>query len=829
MRYTLTTGILILTLAFSITAQDNFTIPNYYDQSGFLGTTPGVSGDASGAFFNPAIYGMMKTSEVGFYWTDFDRQPGTLDNYSLHFAVPNLGYSFQTWEADAEIAPGQYQDMSFTDHTLGIGFGDRNASFGLGYSWSKGDIPPEYERSNVFSAGFLTRPCRHASIGLAGHFNNAGQKRAIADFGLRPFGSRFLTLFADAALMDYQPVKDIEWSAGLSLQPLPGIDLFGKFYRGGIQDQTIMAGIAYTIGGSKESYLSHYDKNSKQTYSTYSISLRSRPSEDIITDRIMKDKMYLNLKMDSGVKYQRYLLFDDGGYTLTEILNTIEDAKNDPKIYGITMYITEDMWGSYELIWEVREKLKEFKAAGKKIYAFFERGGMKQYYLASVADEIMIDPESLSLMLGFNLGRTYYKNALDKAGIGFDEWRFFEFKSANEPFSRTSMSEGDRQQRNDLAQGWYDTYRADVCESRGFSTAEFDRIVDEVGILTSDAIIENNLADTTGRWDEFKEWLKELDGKKKPMICSDKLEMLQTIDEEWGTPPQIAVIYAIGLCDMNTGINANKLKHVIKKAREDKNIKAVVFRADSPGGDILPSDIVAVELKKTAEEKPVIVTQGWVAASGGYYISIYGDKIVASPWTITGSIGVIGGWPYNDGIGEKIGFTYDHTQAGKHADLGGGINIPLLGSIPDRNLTTEERALVEKLIVGAYEDFVQKSADGRNMTYEELEPLAQGRVYTGTSGKEIGLIDELGGLEKAVDMALEAAEIDKDGRWEIVEMPDKGLFDASMFTPKLLGLQGPIYEMLTTEDPEIQYFRLLTKSQGRPMVMAPPELWEDLE
>ena len=391
------------------------------------------------------------------------------------------------------------------------------------------------------------------------------------------------------------------------------------------------------------------------------------------------------------------------------------------------------------------------------------------------------------------------------------------------------MSEGDREQRHDLTEGWYQTYRADVCESRGMTTDEFDLIVDEVGVLTTDLMLEHNLADTTGRWEEFKEWLEEIDGSKKPMICQDKLEMLKPLDEEWSVPPQVAVIYAIGLCDMNTGINANKLKMVIKKARENKNIKAVVFRADSPGGDILPSDIVAMELKKTAEEKPVIVSQGWVAGSGGYYISIYGDKIVASPWTITGSIGVIGGWPYNDGIGDKIGFTYDHTQAGKHADIGYGINIPFLGAIPDRNLTTEERGLVENLIMNAYNRFVEKSAEGRGMTVEELEPLAQGHVYTGTRGKEIGLVDELGGLEKAIEMALEAAEIDMDSRWEIVEMPDKGLMDLSFLAPKLLGMQGPIYEMLTTEDPEIQYFRMMARSYGQPVIMMPPEYWESIE
>ena len=830
MRFTLITGMLIMALVFSVSAADNFTIPNYYDQSNFLGTTPGVSGDASGAFFNPAVWGMMKSPELGIYWSDLEREPWGVKNWALQYGGPLLGFSMQNWKTGVEGAPGVYDEMSFTDYNIAFGAGDRRGAFGIGYSWSKGDIPVDYERDNTLAMGFITRPCSHASIGLAGHYAlNNDDLRGILDAGVRPFGNKFLTLFGDAALMDYQSMKDLEWGAGLSVQPVPGIDLFGKFFRGGDQDQTIMAGITFTFGGAKVSYMPHFDKDSKQTYNTYGVRMRTKPNEDIVTDRLMKDKIYLHMKFDCSVKYRRYKWFDDCGYTLTELLQTIEDAKNDPKIHGITMTVTEEMSGSYELIWEVREKLKEFKASGKKVYVFFERGGMKQYYLASVADKIMIDPETLSLMLGFNLGRTFYKNALDKAGIGFDEWRFFKYKSANEPFSRTSMSEGDREQRHDLTEGWYQTYRADVCESRGMTTDEFDLIVDEVGVLTTDLMLEHNLADTTGRWEEFKEWLEEIDGSKKPMICQDKLEMLKPLDEEWSVPPQVAVIYAIGLCDMNTGINANKLKMVIKKARENKNIKAVVFRADSPGGDILPSDIVAMELKKTAEEKPVIVSQGWVAGSGGYYISIYGDKIVASPWTITGSIGVIGGWPYNDGIGDKIGFTYDHTQAGKHADIGYGINIPFLGAIPDRNLTTEERGLVENLIMNAYNRFVEKSAEGRGMTVEELEPLAQGHVYTGTRGKEIGLVDELGGLEKAIEMALEAAEIDMDSRWEIVEMPDKGLMDLSFLAPKLLGMQGPIYEMLTTEDPEIQYFRMMARSYGQPVIMMPPEYWESIE
>jgi len=272
---------------------------------------------------------------------------------------------------------------------------------------------------------------------------------------------------------------------------------------------------------------------------------------------------------------------------------------------------------------------------------------------------------------------------------------------------------------------------------------------------------------------------------------------------------------------MNDGINARRLQKVIKKARENDQIKAVVFRADSPGGDILPSDIVAQELRKTAEKKPVIVSQGQVAGSGGYWISMYGDKIVASPWTITGSIGVIGGWFYDAGLNSKLGMTYDNTQIGKHADLGGGPSLPLLGlGVPVRNLTPEERSSMERWIKGAYDDFVTKVAAGRKMEKDAVDKVGQGRVWTGSDGKEKGLVDELGGMETAIALAKEKAKIGVDEEVVIKELPKPEPLDVSMFQPKLLGVRLADIE----RDPELVYIRKLANSEGRPFVMMPPSL-----
>jgi len=238
---------------------------------------------------------------------------------------------------------------------------------------------------------------------------------------------------------------------------------------------------------------------------------------------------------------------------------------------------------------------------------------------------------------------------------------------------------------------------------------------------------------------------------------------------------------------------------------------------------VLPSDIVAQELKKTMEKKPVIVSQGMVAASGGYWISMNSNKIVAAPWTITGSIGVIGGWLYDKGFADKLGMTYDNVQMGKHADLGGGPTLPFIGaSIPRRNLTPEERSYMEISIKKMYQNFVGKVAKGRNLTSEKVDEIGQGRVWTGTKGKELGLVDEIGGLEKAVSLAREAAKIPGWRKVELKEMPDKGLFDPNMFAPKLLGIKLPQWR--ESKRLEMEYWKLFLASEGRPMAMLPPDM-----
>ena len=207
-----------------------------------------------------------------------------------------------------------------------------------------------------------------------------------------------------------------------------------------------------------------------------------------------------------------------------------------------------------------------------------------------------------------------------------------------------------------------------------------------------------------------------------------------------------------------------------------------------PGGSALASDVVAEAMKRCKEKKPLIVSQGYVAGSGGYWISMYADTIVASPATITGSIGVIGGWFYNQGLKEKLGMSTDLVKAGDHADLGYGITLPLLGRLPDRNLTADERSKFEHNIKHYYDVFVEKVATGLDMEADDIYEVAQGRVWSGTDGLEIGLVDVLGGLETAIAIAKERAGISPDEEVDIVELPEPPLFNPQMFMPKLFGV-----------------------------------------
>ena len=795
----------VLTLLFSLSVGSVYgqsEIPRYHTQTDFLLTSPGGMGFGLYGYTNPALLTYVHQPDLMFTWSDASGKWNDFNRWGLFAAIPkpNLGFS---------VIRQKDTLGSVTDYRLSLAFGDRTKSFGFGYGWSGGDTQ-FFNRASVITLGSLLRPMPQLSIGISGIATTSGSgKEGMIDLAVRPFGNEKITLFADYALQNDEKLEDGHWSTGLAVEALPGIRLTARYF----DTEAFTVGLNFSLGRIGATSQAHYDESQKHSYNTYGVRMGAY-DRNIFRTYLMREKKYVKLNLLGRLKYQRYRLFDKSN-TLAELISIIDGAKKDETVSGIAIN-TSGMRINKEMAWEVREKLKDFKSAGKHVVIFIDDVGMTGYHLASVADKIVIDPCGEIILKGFLAGGFYLKGTLEKLGIGFDEWRFFKYKSAYEIFSRESMSEADRQQWQKLVDNFYRLAKSDICEARNMTPEEFDHLVnEEVYFLPQDAL-DKGLVDTLGRWESVKNMVKSIEGKEKTLVNPRYIAKYQLPkDNYWGERPQIAVIYALGVCAMDQGITARKLVKDVEAATKNPKIKAVILRVDSPGGAAIPSDIIAEALKKCKEKKPVIISQGLVAASGGYRLSMYGDTIIAAPNTITGSIGVIGGWIYNKGLKEKLGMSTDLVKVGEHADLGFGIRLPLIGvTLPDRNLNDEERAKIERSIKSHYKDFVAKVADGRKKEYDEIESVAQGRVWSGYDGKQNGLVDVLGGLETAIMIAKEKAGIPKDQEVKIVELPKPDLFNPNIFKPKLFGVK---YQ----EDEFIELLKFRLKHNGEPLPMLP--------
>jgi len=503
------------------------------------------------------------------------------------------------------------------------------------------------------------------------------------------------------------------------------------------------------------------------------------------------------------------------------------------------------------LLWEFRQKIDEIKASGKEVIIHLDRAGAGLYYLASSADRVTMDPYGGISMPGIVLTRSYLKGTLEKLGIGFQAHRYFKYKSAVETLSRDSMSDADREQRQRIVDVIYETLRNDTAQSRNLSEDQFDGIIDNMSELLTQDAIDSGLIDASARWDQLGKWLK--DERQASFAPPELLKAPREFyDDQWGPNLKIPVVYAVGECAMDTGIKGRSTSAYLRSLINDPNVAAVVLRADSPGGDPLPSDLITdaiMQLKKAG--KPVIVSQGDVAASGGYWISMEGTKILTTPLTITGSIGVISGWIYDDGIAAKAGITSDTVQRGEHADLFSSVNFPFIGGVPRRPMNEGELERAEKLIRAMYADFVSAVAQGRGLSVDAVGEVAQGRVWMGGDAIEHGLCDSFGSLSDAIDLARQTAGVSDWRQVDVVEYPPRPLFKMPSFMPGLPSVFGfgdrindyLMRSMMTqpmampytepTGLPEgldlmdANFLRQLNSSAGQPVMMVAPDVLPD--
>jgi len=443
---------------------------------------------------------------------------------------------------------------------------------------------------------------------------------------------------------------------------------------------------------------------------------------------------------------------------LNSILNAIDNAKYDDDIIGLSI---ESLMirGGMAQVQEIRDKIYEFKESGKFVTAFADVYEQKNYYLSSVADSIYVNPEGLIDFRGLSGEVLFFKDFQEKYGIKMEVIRHGKYKSAVEPFLANEMSEANREQTEAFLHSIWSEMVSDIDESRKVEAEEINHIADELLARTPDLAIENKMITGKLYKDQYVKVLKELGGLSedaaiyavsvKNYIDSGKGRIINSASDK------IAIIYAQGDIMYGKGdesyIGPELIIESLKKARKAKDIKAIVLRVNSPGGSALASDMIWREIEVTKEDKPVVVSMGNFAASGGYYISCNANRILADPTTITGSIGVFGMVPNMSEFADRIGINAEQVGTNKRS-----MNYSLFEPMTDDfyNVTKEG---IERV----YSSFVTKVADGRNMTFEQVDEIAQGRVWTGVQALENGLVDELGGLEDAIKVAADLVDIDE--------------------------------------------------------------------
>lgn len=450
---------------------------------------------------------------------------------------------------------------------------------------------------------------------------------------------------------------------------------------------------------------------------------------------------------------------------LDEILERIKLAKEDDKIKGIylDMGITASSFATLE---EIRNALIDFKSSKKFILSYGEMYTQSAYYLASTADSIFLNPEGIMELSGLSSQSTFFKGTLEKLGVEAQVIKVGTFKSAVEPFILDKMSEPNKLQVSSFLGSIYDHFLQGISTSRNIPVDSLRTIANELRIQNPEDAVNLKLMDGLRYKDQIISDLKKrLNVKEDKDINVVTIEKYNNKDskEKNTAKDRIAMIYATGEIVSGEGsdsqIGSEKISQAIRKAREDKKVKAVVLRVNSPGGSALASDVIWREVKLTQEVKPIMVSMGDVAASGGYYIACAADSIFAQPNTITGSIGVFGIIPNLENFfNNKLGITFDGVKTGKYADLG---NLT-------RPLTADERNIIQQQVNKIYFTFTDKVAKGRKKDRSYIDSIGQGRVWTGAQALELGLVDRLGNIDDAIHAAAQKANITE---YKLVKYP----------------------------------------------------------
>lgn len=508
---------------------------------------------------------------------------------------------------------------------------------------------------------------------------------------------------------------------------------------------------------------------------------------------------------------------------LSDVIKAIEIAAKDSKIEGISILNNPLNLGVAQTK-ALRDELEKFKKSGKFVVAYSNVMSQKEYYLNSVASKVFLNPVGELDFKGLSSSILYMKDFQDKSGIKMEVIRHGKYKSAVEPFLTNTMSPENREQITTFLNSIWNSIVLDISKSRNISVEKLNSIASELSARTPQLALENKLVDVVAYEDKYHDYIKSVIGIKGEKENYNKISILDYAesaveDETFSSKDKIAIIYAQGEITSGEGdvneIGEGSMRRALEEAREDDDIKAIVLRVDSPGGSALTSDLIWREIELTKKVKPVVVSMGNLAASGGYYISCNANKIFAESSTITGSIGVFGMLPNFHGIASKYGFNSEMVETHKNA---GGYD-------PFQPIDNDFKNFTQEGVESIYKTFVSRVAAGRKMTFEQVDAIAQGRVWSGTDALKLGLVDKIGGMDDAIAYAASLVNV-KD--YATVDYPEyekdiDAFFGGNGFFSSL-GLFQPTETLLKEELGEenyqmIQNIKSLNSKKGVQAIM----------
>lgn len=695
-----------------------------------------VRDDSISTILNPAGLGINSAFDLSYFHTISGITGG--DNA---FFISSMGTGFGAEFVDRG-------DLNFNKYTLsdGIKLSD-SVYLGLGYSWFNSK-DKDYDNLSCWDMGLLTRPSNIISFGfVARNITNTPFKDIKTDrsydisLAIRPKTNR-ITVSLNSSLYENHSIENADFGIALDFELIDGLLLRGSYDR----DRNFEVSIGMGMPKSELGTYRKFDENRNG----------------------ISGGVYAKLSSEwhrSKFTIDKYILEMD-----TMDVELIQKAKNDSNIKGIMI---KPDWGEYGMgsAQEMRDAISDFKSSGKKALCYMEIAGNKEYYIASSCDKIVLNPAGSLALYGLRSEVASYKGLLDKIGIEADLYHIGKYKSASEMFTDEFVSDAHRESLNSILDDLHGQMVSGIAKGRNVSDQKVQEWIDN-GPYTPSEAKRSALVDELVYSDKLGEVAKEVVGAKASRLSAKEYGNRRYYNYDWAKKPRIAVIYASGFMlpgkstyggalSVPSIMGSDTINEAIKEAREDDSVKAIILRIDTGGGSVFASDLIWRELILTKEKKPLIVSMGDVAASGGYYISVPADVIVAEPGTITGSIGIITGKFSFNGLYDRLGIRKETLKRGKNADIYTIYNA----------FTDEQREIINRQMGELYGDFVNKVADGRKMNRESVESIAQGRVWTGRQAKESGLVDELGSLQSAISIAKGKANLKESENPDIMILP----------------------------------------------------------